>query len=130
MELGVGVVTVAAGRNRVPTESKQRDCEGQQASGLNHWDQHRLGPTLAGDLPSFLLQRVPARIESSSFCLQFVMHTDDFLAGLGVGFDELMGAAGDFRVKIGHGRVLLGLAVGRLAGDLSSAIVTATDQSE
>ena len=60
--------------------------------------------------------------------IQFVVHTDDFLTGLGIGFDELMGAAGDFLVEIRHGRVLLGLAVGRLTGDLSGTVVTATDQ--
>ena len=130
VELGVGVVAVAAGRNRGPAESKERDGEGQQSSGLNHWNQHRLGPPLAGDLLPFLFEGIPSRIESSSLGLQFVVDADDFLTGLSVGFHKLMGAAGDFLVEIGHGRVLLGLAVGGLAGDLSGAIITTAYQDQ
>ncbi len=128
IELDIRVVAVAAGRNCVPAESQQRDHEGQQSTGLNHWDKHRLGPALAGDLLPFLFEGIPSRIESRSFGLKFVVNADDFLAGLGVGFDKLMGAAGDFLIEIGHGRVLLGLAVGGFASDLSSSIVTAAGQ--
>ena len=79
---------------------------------------------------SFFFQCVPARVESRSLGLQIPVDANDFFAGLGIGCYELTSAAGNFLVKLGHGYALLSLAVGRFAGDLGGAIVTATRHAD
>ena len=58
------------------------------------------------------------------------MDTDDLEAGLCVRFHERTAARGDLLVELDHGRVLLGLAVGRLAGHLRDPVVTAGRQHD
>jgi hypothetical protein len=74
---------------------------------------------------AFLFELVPTGVEFLPFTFDVATKRQVYLAGLAVRFDESSGAVGDDFVKFCHLCVLLGLPVGRFAGNLGHPVVTA-----
>src|SRR5262249_35765294 len=72
------------------------------AGCLCNSDERRFSSSIRSDLPALVFEMGPACVERRPFRLQVAMNANDFLAGFGIGFNEMMRAGRNFPIQPSH----------------------------